>query len=168
MAKYIELNAGALAEKAAIASSVGAGDAGKIPALDAGGKLSNTMMPTGVGADSKTIVASEALAAGDLVNVFDDTSTPKVRKADASNGREANGYVLSAISASANGEVFFDGTIIGLSTLTIGAKYYLSGVTAGTITTTPPSTAGQIVQKVGKALSATELSFEPGETVTLA
>lgn len=47
----------------------GAGNEDKIPSLDANGRLASTMMPTGIGADTETIEASETLAAGDFVNI---------------------------------------------------------------------------------------------------
>ena len=56
----------------AIQSSAGVGDAGKIPALDSAGRLSSTMMPTGVGAETVSVVASEALTAGNFVNVYNN------------------------------------------------------------------------------------------------
>ena len=52
------------------AASAGASDAGKLVALDAAGRINTTMMPTGIGADTAIIVASEALSAGDLVNIY--------------------------------------------------------------------------------------------------
>ena len=165
--KYLEVNSGNVQEKAAIDSSAGAGDAGKIPALDSSGRLSNSMMPSGVGADSKIIEASETLAAGDLVNIHDSTGE-KVRKADASNGRAADGFVLAAVTSGQTGEVFFDGTITGLSGLTPGTKMFLSPTTAGAATATAPTAGGETSQKIGKALSATEISFEPGEPILLA
>src|SRR5512143_1765954 len=94
--KYLYNNVGALTEKAAIQSSAGAGDAGKIPALDAAGRLDNSMMPVGLGAETDVITTSEALSAGDFVNIWASTGT-KVRKADATTaGKEAHGFVLSA------------------------------------------------------------------------
>lgn len=152
---------------APVNTSAGAGDAGKLPKLDASGKLDNTMMPTGVGADSQSITASEALTAGP-VNVWNDTGTLKVRKADATTaGKEANGFVTGSVSNGASATVYFDGTMTGLTGLTIGADYFLS-TTAGGYVTTAPSSSGNIVQRVGKALSTTTMSFQPSNPITLA
>jgi hypothetical protein len=165
---FLRLVAGRLVEVLGIQASAGAGDAGKIPALDASGKLDPTMMPVGVGADTKALVASEALSAGNLVNVWNDTGTPKARKADGTTaGKEANGFVLAAVDQDATATVYLEGTITGLSGLTPGARQYLH-TTAGGRTETAPSGSGNVVQSVGVALSATELSFEPQEPVTLA
>ena len=135
--KFIELNAGALQEKEALTTSAGAGDSGKIPALDGTGRLDTSMMPVGIGADTATIQASETLAAGDMVNIHDATGR-RARKADAGNNREIHGFVLSAVTSGQNAAVYFEGTVTGLSGLTIGAKYFLSAATAGEIVATAP------------------------------
>ena len=159
MSDYLKLTAGRPTLTAAAATSAGVGDAGKMVKLDAVGKLDQTMMPTGIGPDAKTMTASESIAARDLVNV---AATGQIRKADASNDRPAHGFVLSAISAAASGTVFFEGIITGLSGLTIGARYFLSDSVAGGLTATAVAAgAGKISQEVGVAISATELSFEP-------
>ena len=168
---FLRLVSGRITEILGVQSSAGAGDAGKIPALDAAGKFDLSMMPVGVGPDVATIVASEALTAGNVVNVWLDGATPKVRKADATAaGKEANGFVLANVDSAANASVYFEGTITGLTGLTPGARYYLD-TTAGAIVIssgTLPSGTGKIIQPVGVAISATELSFEPGEPITLA
>ena len=102
-----------------------------------------------------------------MVNIHDATGR-KVRKADASNGREIHGFVLSAITSGQNGTVYFEGTVTGLSSLIIGAKYFLSAATAGEVVATAPSGTGELVQRAGTAISATELSFEPADPITLA
>jgi hypothetical protein len=135
---------------------------GQLVALDGNGQLAANMMPTGIGADTAQIVASGALAAGDLVNVFDDAGTAKVRKADAnSKATEAHGFVLAAVTDGATAEVYFEGTITGLTGLTPGVQY-LSNLTAGKSGSNVPNGTGDIVQRVGIATSATTLNFEPG------
>lgn len=153
----------------AITTSAGAGDAGKIPALDGSGRLSSTMMPVGIGADTALRAASETLAAGNLVQIWNDAGTAKVRKADASAaGKEATGFVLAGANVAENATVYFEGTITGLSGLTPGARYYLSDTTPGAVTDTAPSATGAVIQYIGRAISATELSFEPDDGVELA
>lgn len=169
--KYLALVVGKIKQIEALVTSAGAGDAGKIPALDSAGKLDTSMMPVGVGADTKSIVAFENLTAGDFVNVFDDGGTIKVRKADASsNAKEAHGFVLANVTAPAAATVYFEGTNTARTGLTIGVKYFLSHstpggvVVAGSISTT----AGHIIQEIGQSLATTEISFEPQSTVELA
>jgi hypothetical protein len=165
--KYLSQVAGVITEIQALVTSAGAGDDGKIVALDATGKLDNSVMPTGIGADTAVIVASEALAAGDLVNVWNNAGAFKVRKADATTaGKEAHGFVLAAVSSAANATVYFEGSNTQRSGLTGGA-YWLS-TTAGGVTQTAPTGSGNIVQIVGFATSATVLNFQAETPITLA
>lgn len=149
-------------------TSAGAADANKIIRLDAAGKIDTTFLPTGVGPETRTTTASEALSAGNLVNLWNDAGTLKARKADATTtGKDANGFVLAGISSGATGTVYLEeGVISGLSGLTLGSIYYLH-TTAGGLTTTVPSSSGNVVQEVGKALSATELLFRPRAPITI-
>ena len=164
--KYIRNNAGALTEESALDSSAGAGDAGKIVALDAAGRIASNMMPVGIGADTQSITASEALAAGDLVNVWDNGGA-RVRKADATiAGKEAHGFVLSAVASAAAAEVYFEGTNTAVTGLTPGVQFL--STTAGVSSGTAPSGAGNVVQRVGFATSATTLNFQSQVPVTLA
>jgi hypothetical protein len=167
--KPIQVVSGVLTEVEGKQSSAGAGDAGKIVALDSSGKIDSSMMPVGIGAATKTALASENLSAGDIVNLYNNSGTINARKADASGGtaKRANGFVLSAVTSGQNATVYLDGTITGLSSLTPGAAYFLSG-TAGGVTTTAPTTATHICQKIGDAISTTEISVEIGEPIVRA
>jgi len=166
--KYIRNNAGVLTETEATVTSAGAGNAGDIVALDSNGKLDNSVMPVGIGADTAQIEASENISASELVNVYENAGESNIRKADATSaGKEASGYVLESVTSGQPGTVYFEQIITGLSGLTPGAKYYLS-TTPGAITTTPPSGSGNVVQYIGRALSETTLQFQPGPPVVLA
>ena len=168
--KFYKNASGVITEEASLQSSAGSGDAGKIVALDSTGKIDNSMMPTGIGADTKAITASEGLAAGNFVNLWSDAGTLKVRKADASGGaaKQVDGFVLAAVTSGNSATVYFEGTNNQLSTLTLGSRYYLSGTTPGGATATAPSTAAYIIQYLGKAISATEISFEMSNVLVLA
>jgi len=50
--------------------------------------------------------------------------------------------------------------VAGTIALTPGATYFLDPSTAGRITTTAPTTAGQYVVRVGRAVDATTLDIE--------
>ena len=164
--KFLRLVAGVFTEVAATVTSAGAGSDGDLVALDSSGRLDNSVMPVGIGADTKTIAASEALAAGDWVNVWNSTGA-KVRKADATTaGKEAHGFVLAAVSSGANALVYFEGTNTQVSGQTPGPVYLQT--TAGTGGATIPSASGNVVQNLGVALSATEVNFERGTPVVLA
>jgi hypothetical protein len=166
--KYIHLNNGIPTEKEAVISSTGAADAGKIPALDSSGRFDESMMPTGIAADTNAVLTSENLSAGDFVNIYDDAGTAKARKADASTaGKEAHGFVLDAVVSAANAVVYFEGTNSQISGATPG-RVYLSATTPGGITPTPPTNAGNVVQQVGVATAATSMNVEVKQHYVLA
>lgn len=145
----------------------GVGNADKVPSLNASGTLDPTMMPTGIGADTATLEASGAIAAGDFVNIFDDGGTAKMRKADASSPTTAaHGFVLAAVADAATGTVYFEGNNTGVTGQTAGVTYL--STTAGLATSTAPSGSGEIVQRLGVAVAATVLNFESTTPVTLA
>lgn len=168
--KLVSLNASGVLDATVVNSkttSAGAGDSGKLPALDASGKLDNSFMPTGVGADTASIATSETLAAGDLINVWDNTGVFNVRKADAtSTGKSANGFVLSAFTHPTTAVVYFEGSNTSVTGLTPGKRYLAT--TAGSTTSTPPSSSGNVVQLVGTAVSATTLNFQENQPIILA
>lgn len=172
----------------AIETSAGAGDAEKIVATNTSGviddslmgaatsgsnvvlktgvdgRVDNSVLPVGIGADVTNATANETLSANDLVNFASDGG---VRKADASNGRFAQGFVKSAVSSGATAAVYKEGAISGLSGLTPGARYFLSATVPGGISATAPTTVGHLWQPVGDAVSATELDFEKQPHVTI-
>lgn len=193
--KYLKNNAGTLTEEAAVNSSAGAsdegkipalnasgvlaasivnsvgtsagaGDSGKLPSLDGSGKLDNSFMPVGIGADTAAIATSETLAAGDFVNIWNNTGAA-VRKADATTaGKEAHGFVLSAFTHPTTATVYFEGTNTAVSGKTPGVQFLQT--TAGTSGSTAPSSSGNVVQKLGVATSATTINFEPQQPIVLA
>lgn len=165
--KYIHNVGGTMTEVASLQSSAGVADAGKIPALDATGKIDLTMLPPGVAPNTSVLVASEALSGGAFVNVYDDAGTPSVRNADATTGgKEAHGYVLTAVASAANATVYFNGANGGVTGATGGVQYL--AIVPGTMSNTPPSGAGNVVQRLGVATSATSMNFEATIPVVLA
>lgn len=169
MAKYLVLTSGTITEVATPTSSAGAGDSGKIPSLDGAGRLDNSFMPVGIGADTQAVQASEALASGDLVNIFDGgAGVFRARKADAStSGKRAHGYVLASVSSGASATVYFEATDTGQTSVPPG-ELFLSAATPGKVTGTAPSGSGQTVQRVGFGVSTTAFNFQAGEPITLA
>ena len=189
--KVITNNAGQLQEVASISTSAGAADAGKIIATNASGqidgsflnatvssspnklvmtggdgKIDVSVLPTGVGADTAVINASEALAAGDLVNIWNNSGTANVRKADASTaGKEAHGFVLAAVASGQPATVYFEGTNTQMTGLTPGRQYL--STTPGKTSATAPTGSGQVVQVVGFAVSATAMNFQSNPPIVL-
>jgi hypothetical protein len=148
--------------KEAKTTSVGAGDAGKIVALDSAGKLDPSLLPS-IDADVSTLPSSENLTAGNLVNVWNDAGTMKVRKADATtSAKRSDGYVLANVTSPANALIYHDGLISGLTGLTLGARYYLSTTPGGVVVEASTGVAsGNLVQYIGIARSTTEIVYEP-------
>jgi hypothetical protein len=163
--KFLNLENGKRKLDSAIDSSAGASDSGKIIKLDSNGKIDLTLLPNGIGEDAVEIVTFEDLSAGDFVNIFLDGGVAKVRKADATNSRDANGFVLESKNEPTPVKVFFEGTNSQLSGLTIGARYYLDAT--GGVTLTPKTSTGELHQYLGKAFSATELTTEKDDCIVI-
>jgi hypothetical protein len=96
---------------------------------------------------------------GDVVYIS-SADTAKKAKADSGTTVPAIALATATIGNGASGTYQTTGILTGLSGLTAGAVYYLSDATAGQMTTTPPSTAGHYVQKLGVAISATEFMID--------
>lgn len=164
--KFLRFVGNAITEVFGVQASAGAANAGDIVSLDDSGRLDMSMMPVGMGADTAVIASSEALAAGDFVNIWNSTGA-KVRKADGTvAGKEAHGFVLAAVTSGANATVYFEGTNTQVSGQTAGPVFLQT--TAGTAGATAPSAAGNVVQRLGIAISATAINFESGVPVVLA
>jgi hypothetical protein len=156
---------------AGITTSAGSGDSGKVAVLDSNGKFDMSFMPAGLGTDTQSIVASEALAAGDFVNIYNASGTKKVRKANATSGvaHPAHGCVKSAYS-SADTALVYTGTVPNdqLTGLTYGSPYYL-GKTAGAATSDISAfTTGDLVQFLGYATDATTIEQDLGTSAVIA
>lgn len=128
-----------------------------------GGVITAVLPPTTV-----TLTASESLAAGALVSIWDNSGTANVRNANATDATKTpDGFVLASVASSGTATVYIGvQTITGLTSLTPGTVYFLS-TTGGAITATAPSTSGNWLQIVGKSLSATTFLYEPQAGVQL-
>jgi len=103
----------------------------------------------------------------------------ELAQADASGTVEVLGLVYpTTISAAATGWIITDGVLTattgqwdavtgGSGGLTAGSIYYLDPDTAGMLTTTAPTTGGDYVVRVGKALSTTELEISVTQPILL-
>jgi hypothetical protein len=165
--KYIKQESGMLKEVEATDVSTGTSEAGDVVALNPQGKIDESMLPTGIGADVAVIEASEDLNAGDVVNIYDDAGSPKCRKADATTiGKKAHGFVLAATLTGEDASIYFEGTDDQVTGIPIG-ELFLS-TTPGQVTNLAPSGTGQIVQHVGVGISATSFNFEESQSIELA
>jgi hypothetical protein len=107
--------------------------------------------------------ASEALSAGDLVNIWDDSGTPKVQLADAGADKPADGYILADVDSGDPATVYAEGFNDQVSGLVGGVTQWLSSTVPGGVQSSPPTASGELVQKVGKAFGSTILNFQKGE-----
>ena len=149
-----------------LAVSTGAPDASKIIMTSSNGRLDSTLMPIGIGPSTQAMPTSEALAAGDFVNIFDAAGIPNCRKADSTNNRPASGFVTSAVASAASATVFLSGPNTSRTGLVSGSLYFLS--TAGNVSLTAPSAVGSLIQEIGVAASSTSISFDYDAPTTIA
>lgn len=162
--KYLKIGTAntPFAEQEATQVSAGAGNAGEIVALDSSGKLDPSLLPSGLGVNVDLFAASENLSAGDFVNKWDDAGTTKVRKADATNGRRAHGFVKAAVTSGNTATVYGPGELNDAVTPSAGGQHlYLSASAAGGFQTTIPTTPGHIMQPLGESNSTTAMRFLP-------
>jgi hypothetical protein len=121
-----------------------------------------------------------AIVAGTPVYVKSATTYDKAQANAAATSGVLGLQKEASVAAGGNGTIQTDG-IVALTTaqwdavagttggLAFGTVYYLDPATVGKITATAPTTVGQYVVVVGRALSTTELdiSLNPGTTVLL-
>lgn len=143
-----------------LTASAGNASADNLIATNSAGQIDTTFLPAGLEISTESIVVAEALAAGDLINIHVVTGTRTARKADASNGRMAHGYVLTSVANAGTATVYKTGKLTGKTGLTPGSLQFLSGSSAGGITAAPAMTSGFILQEIGYAVDATSILFE--------
>lgn len=102
-------------------------------------------------------VATENIAAGALVNFYNNAGVLGVRNANATAaGKPAHAWSTTAVTAGNPGEFIQQGTCFLIGSLTIGSTYYLSN-TNGLIS----SGSGTITQRIGYAIGTNTLVFRP-------
>lgn len=162
--KYIALITGVQQEVAATITGGSAAQDGKIVALDATGRLDSTLMPVGIGADTATGTANEALSAANPF-VYIKSDGTFANASAASGGNPCIAFVNASFASAATATIFFQGRVTGLTGLTPGARYYLSDTTPGGLTLTPVSGTGKLHQYLGRAINSTSLTFEADDHV---
>lgn len=108
------------------------------------------------------LVAAVSLVNGDLCYM---NGVGKMAKAQANAKATCDTLLamcLDTIAADATGTFLLFGKWT-TSGLTAGIEYWVSDITAGTIIATRPNTAGDIIRKVGTAISTTVLFFNPSQ-----
>lgn len=113
------------------------------------------------GGNSLELTADGAVAQKQLVRIS-GANMMKPAIADSLANAEVIGcYEGASLATSEVGNISLPGGKIEglLSGATANTSYFLSGDTAGGVTTTPPTGSGAVVLRVGKALNATDLLF---------
>jgi hypothetical protein len=95
------------------------------------------------------ITAAEDIGSGRFVHILPDGTAVY---AHAATNRPAQGFTREAIVAGQTLSMRASGKLTGMSGLTPGAVYYLSGTTPGLAVLTPPSSG--LVQRLGQASAA--------------
>ena len=114
--------------------------------------------PLQVGFDA---TAFENVTEGDAL--YMRTSDGQVGKATASDGTSEAATVVGFANSTASANTTVKVIVVGLKTMTgldAGDLYFLSPSTAGSITLTPPSSAGQAVVRLGEAATTTSLAIQ--------
>lgn len=111
------------------------------------------------------MLASEALAAGAWINVWNSSGTTKAQNANATaTAKPVHGYVLASVSSGGTANAYLQAGInTAVSGMTAG-DVYLSG-TAGVGSASPMTGSNgslNLVQLVGVAINATAVVFQPG------
>ena len=148
--KFIQMTTGGnFTEKRGVQAG-GSSNANKIAALDSAGKIANTMLPDGIGQDTIVVQASEALSAGQFVNIWKSGSDTRVRRASATSAiTRADGFIKEDVASGSDATIFISGinTDVGGS-INEGDKVFL-GTNPGEGRSIPPTSANNIAQYLG-------------------
>jgi hypothetical protein len=141
-------------------------NAGQVPAdVDSGGGGSATYS-----AENKE---GSTISAGMVVAVH-SSGTGVVKGNATDNSKNAVGLMVLDTANTISGDVQTDGpftladwtSVIGSTSLAAHTLYFLS-TTGGLLTATPPSTGGNVVQAIGRAVSATTLDIDIQQAILL-
>jgi len=113
-------------------------------------------LEAGSAPNSITLSYTGSAVAGELLAINSSGSLVKA-KADSITTSNLIGFISSKTSTQAT---IVTDKIVTLSGLSAGQTYFLSPTIAGAITSATPTTVGQIVQRVGVALSTTQLLIQ--------
>lgn len=137
------------------------GAANGYAALDSNSRLEADHAPL---ATAETLTAGESVVLGDVCYLKSDGKYWKAKAdAEATSGPVRLMMAGGTIAGGATG-TFYKVCYATTGSWTTAAALYLSAATAGAITATAPSTAGQVVRLVGYANSATQVYFDPSST----
>lgn len=145
---------------ASFALNAGGGGSGTGFPFSGSAVITGSIILSSASAFFPIVTASEALTAGDFVNM----AAGGIRRASNNDTtKQAHGFVTESYSTGNSVVVFYSGLNTGVTGLTIGSRYFLG--TSGGETLTPPTTAGQLSQEVGVAVTSTALLVNFGPAI---
>lgn len=108
-------------------------------------------------------IFDDTVLPGAMINLYNVSGIIHARLAKAADAtKPARGFSVASVTSGLNGEIALIGANNHLTGLTPGELYYLSATsTSGQIVSAAPSSAGNLIQPVGFALSSTTLYFNP-------
>ena len=145
---------------------------GQIQQLQAGDSIEQAGDVTLTNSNAGSITIGQAV-------YIDGASSVDLAQADAAGTKDVLGLVVDVSVATTDPALIRSSGILTATTgqwdavtgqvggLTPGAKYWLSAATAGGLTTTAPTTDGEYVAPVGKALSTTDFEIDVDHTILL-
>lgn len=146
---------------------------GELEQLQSGDQIAQATVFNQTNGNANTIVIGTPVYANSTAGEVDEA------QADAAATKDVLGLVAqTSIAAAASGAIQSDGVLEATTGewdavtgdtggLTAGAKYYLDAATAGMLTTTPPSGAGEFIAMVGTGLSTTQMEISIRTTIKL-
>jgi hypothetical protein len=111
------------------------------------------------------INATETINVGNVVNIYTNAGAFALRNAKSLPGYEAHGFCLANVNNSQTCNIMLSGINPNVSALSPGI-WYLSNI-AGRVTNVAPVYSGNIVQRVGIALTTTSYFFNPQPPITV-
>lgn len=108
----------------------------------------------------RSIQSGEPLSQYDIV--YQDGQLIKKAKADTRDTMDAVGAMSAAVASGVTGNVIIRGRVEKSAwSWTSGAYLFVSPITAGEMTETPPTTSGHVSQQVARALTPTLIEVNP-------
>jgi hypothetical protein len=167
MQKFLTLTNGEFSLDNGIQATTGISNAGQVIVSDASGHLDPSFI-----SDTKLIVTTSSLAAGQYVNVWNNSGVANARLASAvSFSLQAHGFVLASYNVGDTATVYFSGANTAI-TGAVPGNVFLSKTPGGFSSTPPDSTdinnSGNIIQKIGIATSSTNINFTLSRPIGIA
>jgi hypothetical protein len=113
--------------------------------------------------------AGEAIPAKAAVCLGESDGKVYKAKADSSTTMPAVGITKESVSAGSTAKIYQSGIVTNVlreADFSPDDMIFVSPVTAGKVTKTPPETLGHFVQTMGRALNSSDIVLEVGRTYT--